>query len=212
MSSAPPVSRKPIRELSTSVINKIAAGEVIERPASVVKELLENSVDSGASKIEISIDNGGIDLIRICDNGCGIPKEELTLAVTSHATSKISDADELFRVETFGFRGEALASIAEISQFSIRSRAQDSDCGHELIVNGGHAEEISVCGMPQGTVIEVKNLFYDTPVRRKFLKTAQTERGHVAEGFTRIALANPQIHMKLLHNGKVQQELPPTTS
>ena len=202
--------RKPIRELPTSVINKIAAGEVIERPASVVKELLENSVDSGATAIEISIENGGIDLIRICDNGCGIPNDELSLAVTSHATSKISDAEELFQVGTFGFRGEALASIAEISQFVLRSRVVDSDCGYELIVNGGQAEPVAACGVPQGTVIEVRNLFFNTPVRRKFLKTAQTERGHVAEAFTRIALANPHIHLKLLHNGKVQHDLPPT--
>ena len=210
MAMTPELQRQPIRELPTSVINKIAAGEVIERPASVVKELLENSVDSGASSIELSIENGGIDLIRICDNGCGIPREELQLAVTSHATSKITDADELFRVGTFGFRGEALASIAEISQFIIRSRTVDSDCGYELIVNGGHSEPINACGVPQGTTMEVRNLFYNTPVRRKFLKTAQTERGHVAEAFTRIALANPEIHLKFLHNGKIQQDLPPT--
>ena len=202
--------RKPIRELPTSVINKIAAGEVIERPASVVKELLENSVDSGATEIEVAIENGGIDLIRICDNGCGIPNEELMLAVTSHATSKITDAEELFRVGTFGFRGEALASIAEISQFVLRSRVADSDCGYELIVNGGQADPIAGCGMPDGTIIEVRNLFFNTPVRRKFLKTSQTERGHVAEAFTRVALANPQIHLRLLHNGKVQHDLPPT--
>ena len=211
MAMMPEIQRQPIRELPTSVINKIAAGEVIERPASVVKELLENSVDSGATSIELSIENGGIDLIRICDNGCGIPRDELALAVTSHATSKIIDADELFRVGTFGFRGEALASIAEISQFVLRSRTADSHCGFELLVNGGHRESITACGVPQGTTIEVRNLFYNTPVRRKFLKTAQTERGHVAEAFTRIALANPGIHLKLLHNGKIQQDLPPTS-
>ncbi len=210
MSTVSPVQRRPIQQLSASVINKIAAGEVIERPASVVKELLENSVDSGASKIEVTIENGGIDLIRVFDNGCGIPRDELPLAVTSHATSKISDADELFRVGTFGFRGEALASIAEISQFMIRSRVADSECGYELLVNGGHAEEIAVCNLPGGTVIEVKNLFYNTPVRRKFMKTAQTERGHVAEAFTRIAIANPKVHLILIHNGKIQHDLPPT--
>lgn len=212
MSTTLPTQRKPIRQLSTSVINKIAAGEVIERPASVVKELLENSIDSGADRIEVNIENGGIDLIRICDNGCGIPTDELILAVTSHATSKIQDADELFRVGTFGFRGEALASIAEISQFAIRSRVASSDCGYELVVNGGHAEDIEACGMTTGTIIEVKNLFYNTPVRRKFMRTAQTERGHVAEAFTRIALANPNVHLTLTHNGKVQQDLPPVDS
>ena len=201
--------RSPIRELSASVINKIAAGEVIERPASVVKELLENSVDAGSTKIEVLIESGGIDMIRICDNGCGIPQEELNLAVTSHATSKIKDADELFRVGTFGFRGEALASIAEISQFTIRSRTPHSDGGYELIVNGGQAEPIAACGMPSGTIIEVRNLFFNTPVRRKFMRTAQTERGHVAEAFTRIALANPHVHLTLVHNGKTQHDLPP---
>ena len=202
--------RQPIRELPTSVINKIAAGEVIERPASVVKELLENSVDSGATSIELAIKNGGIDLIRVCDDGCGIPEDELPLAVTSHATSKITDAEELFQVASFGFRGEALASIAEISQFVLRSRVANSDCGYELIVNGGQSEPVAACGMPSGTIIEIRNLFFNTPVRRKFLKTAQTERGHVAEAFTRIALANPNVQLKLLHNGKVQHELPPT--
>lgn len=209
MSIALPTKRNPIRALPISVINRIAAGEVIERPASVVKELLENSVDAGATKIEIAIENGGIDLIRICDNGCGIPRDELMLAVTSHATSKITDADELFRVGTFGFRGEALASIAEISQFTMRSRIEAADCGYELIVNGGIAEEIDVCGMPAGTIIEIRHLFYNTPVRRKFMRTAQTERGHVAEAFTRVALANPDIHWTLVHNGQIQYDLPP---
>ena len=209
MSIVLPKKRNTIRALPISVINRIAAGEVIERPASVVKELLENSVDAGATKIEVAIENGGIDLIRICDNGCGIPRDELILAVTSHATSKITDAEELFRVGTFGFRGEALASIAEISQFTMRSRTEAADCGYELIVNGGIAEDIDACGMPEGTIIEIRNLFYNTPVRRKFMRTAQTERGHVAEAFTRVALANPDIHWTLIHNGQIQYDLPP---
>ena len=135
-----------IRKLSESVINKIAAGEVIERPASVVKELLENSIDAGATQIEVTIEQGGIEMIRVTDNGGGIAKEDLPLAVTSHATSKIVDADDLFKVGTLGFRGEALASITEISQAMIRSRTADSDCGHELLINGGHAEPIEPCG------------------------------------------------------------------
>ena len=130
----------PIRQLSASVVNKIAAGEVIERPASVVKELLENSVDAGATQIELAIEQGGTELIRVTDNGFGIPQDQLPLAVTSHATSKIVDADDLFRVGTFGFRGEALASIAEISQTMIRSRPVDQECGFEMVVNGGHRE------------------------------------------------------------------------
>ncbi len=200
-------TRRPIQQLSTSMINKIAAGEVIERPASVVKELLENSVDAGATQIEVSLEQGGIELIRITDNGSGIPEDQLMLAVTSHATSKIETADDLFSVGTFGFRGEALASITEVSQTTVRSRTPDSDCGFELVVNGGHHEPIQPCGCPVGTTIEVRQLFYNTPVRQKFMKTAQTERGHIAEAFTRVALANPHVQMTLMNNGKVQHQL-----
>ncbi len=200
----------PIRQLSTSVINKIAAGEVIERPASVVKELLENSVDAGATKIELAIEKGGTELIRVTDNGSGISQDQLELAVTSHATSKIADADDLFRVGTFGFRGEALASITEVSQSLIRSRTAEQDCGFELIINGGHREKEQPCGCPVGTTIEVRQLFYNTPVRQKFMKTAQTERGHIAEAFTRVSLAHPEIQMTLMHNDKVIHNLPTT--
>lgn len=203
---------KTIRQLSASVINKIAAGEVIERPASVVKELLENSVDAGASQIELAIENGGIDLIRVTDDGCGIPQEQLTLAVTSHATSKIIDADDLFQVGTFGFRGEALASIAEVSQMVIRSRTEDQDCGFEMVINGGNREVEQPCGCPVGTSMEVRQLFYNTPVRQKFLRTPQTEKGHITEAFTRVALANPDIKMTLLNNNKVVHQLPATDS
>ena len=201
-----------IRKLSESVINKIAAGEVIERPASVVKELLENSIDAGATQIEVTIEQGGIEMIRVTDNGGGIAKEDLPLAVTSHATSKIVDADDLFKVGTLGFRGEALASITEISQAMIRSRTADSDCGHELLINGGHAEPIEPCGSPVGTTIEVRQLFYNTPVRQKFLKTPQTEKSHIAEAFARVALANPQVQMTLTNNQTVVHQLPSTDS
>ena len=201
---------RPIRQLPAGVVNKIAAGEVIERPSSVVKELLENSVDAGADRVEVAIENGGLDSIRVTDNGSGIPHEELQLAVTSHATSKIENADDLFRVGTFGFRGEALASIAEVSEFTLRSRTADQDSGYELIVRGGHSESIEPVGSPVGTTIKVENLFYNTPVRRKFMRTSQTESGHVAEAFTRVALANPQCHLKLLHNEKSIYDLAPS--
>ena len=204
--------KNPIRQLSASVINKIAAGEVIERPASVVKELIENSVDSGATQIELALEKGGIEMIRVTDNGSGIAKDQLPLAVTSHATSKIVDADDLFKVGTFGFRGEALASIAEISQTIIRSRTNDDDCGYELTINGGVHEPIEPVGAPVGTTIEVRQLFYNTPVRQKFLKTPGTEKGHIAEAFTRVALAHPEIAMTMWHNGKVQHQLPATDS
>ena len=201
-----------IRKLSESVINKIAAGEVIERPASVVKELLENSIDAGATQIEVTIEKGGIEMIRITDNGSGIAKEDMPLAVTSHATSKISDADDLFKVGTFGFRGEALASITTISQAMIRSRTADSDCGYELLINGGHAEPIEPCGCPVGTTIEIRQLFYNTPVRQKFLKTPQTEKSHIAEAFARVALANPKVQMTLMNNQNVVHQLAATDS
>ncbi|MCA9264572.1 MAG: DNA mismatch repair endonuclease MutL [Planctomycetales bacterium] len=197
-----------IRQLSPSVINKIAAGEVIERPASVVKELVENSVDAGATHIEVHVTKGGADLIRVTDNGCGISEEQLNLAVASHATSKICDADDLFHVTSMGFRGEALASIAEISHFRIRSRTSGDTAGAELEVNGGSPSEIAPCGCPVGTTIEVRNLFFNTPVRRKFMRTTQTEMGHISEAFTRIALAYDNIHFTLNHNDRVVYDLP----
>lgn len=201
-----------IRVLSPSVINKIAAGEVIERPASVVKELMENAVDAGATRIDVSLEKGGVDLVRVVDNGCGIAAEQLPLAVASHATSKIKDADDLFRVGTLGFRGEALASIAEVSQLRIRSRPSDAQAGAELEVVGGVASPVAPCGCPVGSTLEVRNLFYNTPVRRKFLRTTPTEVGHVSEAFTRIALAFPQIHFTLRHNDRVLHDLPAVTN
>jgi len=190
------------------LINKIAAGEVIERPASVVKELLENAVDAGATRIDVTAGGGGSELIRIVDNGCGIAAEQLSLAVASHATSKLAEADDLFRVGTLGFRGEALASIAEVSRTVIRSRPSESESGAELEVSGGRLGEITPCGCPAGTTIEVHNLFFNTPVRRKFLRTTQTEFSHISEAFTRIALGSPQIHFTLKHNERNVFELP----
>lgn len=199
-----------IRRLSQSLVNKIAAGEVIERPASVVKELMENSVDAGATRIDVSIQAGGMEMVRVVDNGAGIAADELTLAVAAHSTSKLAAADDLFRIATLGFRGEALASIAEISRLSIRSRTPDCESGAEITVVGGEASPVVPCGSPVGTAIEVRNLFYNTPVRRKFLRSMQTELGHVSEAFTRIALAQPTIHFTLRHNDRPMLELPGT--
>ncbi len=199
-----------IKRLPQSVINKIAAGEVIERPASVVKELMENSLDAGASRIDVAVEKGGVDLIRVADNGCGIPADELELAVASHATSKIETADDLFHVRTLGFRGEALASIAEVTHLRIRSRTADSDVGAELFVEGGIIRQIVPCGCPVGTVVEVRNLFFNTPVRRKFLRSTTTELAHISETVARIALAHPQVHITLTHNDRPVLQLPGT--
>ena len=198
-----------IRQLSPSVVNKIAAGEVIERPASVVKELLENAVDAGAKRIDVRLEKGGSEVIRISDDGCGIAADELPLAVASHATSKITSAEDLFSIATLGFRGEALASIAEISRLLIRSRTADGESGGELEVVGGAASAVAPIGCPVGTTIEVRNLFFNTPVRHKFLRSVQTEMGHATEAVTRLALAHPQIHFTLSHNGRSLHELPP---
>ena len=199
-----------IRQLPIGLVNKIAAGEVIERPASVVKEMLENSIDAGATHVELVVEGGGIELIRISDTGYGIPSDQLELAVAPHATSKLQSSDDLFDVKTLGFRGEALASIAEISHLTLRSRTADCDSGFELCVKGGEKEPIRPCSASKGTTIEIRHLFFNTPVRRKFMKTSQTEMGHVTEAFTRIALAYPQVHMVLTNNDRVLYDLLPT--
>ncbi|WDI42953.1 DNA mismatch repair endonuclease MutL [Bremerella sp. P1] len=198
-----------IQQLSASVVNKIAAGEVIERPASAVKELMENSLDAGATRIDVTIEHGGAELIRIADDGCGIAPEDMPLTIASHATSKIGNADDLFHVRTLGFRGEALASISEVSHFLLRSRTHDADCGNEMLVHGGNVQEAQPCGCPPGTIIEIRNLFYNTPVRKKFLKTTQTEFGHISEAFTRMALAYPHVHFTLKHGSRQVHDLPP---
>jgi DNA mismatch repair protein MutL len=206
-----------IHQLSPSVINKIAAGEVIERPSSVVKELLENALDAGSTRIDVTVEQGGMDLIRIVDNGCGMAADQLELAVSPHATSKLESADDLFRVATLGFRGEALASIAEISQTTIRSRETLPDGnaaggGAELLINGGERSPIQPCGAPTGTMIEVRQLFFNTPVRRKFMRSVPTELSHITEAVTRCALAFPSVHFTLRHGAKLLHDLPPTTN
>ncbi|MCA9053367.1 MAG: DNA mismatch repair endonuclease MutL [Planctomycetaceae bacterium] len=200
-----------IQRLPQSVVNKIAAGEVIERPASVVKELLENAVDALARSIEVDIEAGGAELIRIADDGEGIHPDDVELAVTAHATSKLQSADDLFHVRTMGFRGEALASIAEVSRFKLRTRKAEQLTGVEVDIEAGILKEPRACGCPAGTTVEVRQLFVNTPVRRKFLKAPATEFGHIAEQFTRIALANPNLRLLLRHNGKTVYDLPATS-
>lgn len=199
-----------IQQLDAQVINRIAAGEVIERPASVVKELLENSVDALATRIDIDIAGGGVDLIRISDNGEGMHPEDLELAVTSHATSKIQCDSDLAKVATMGFRGEALASIASISRFRIRTKKAEASIGQELESEGGNIRTHRECGCPSGTTIEVRNLFFNTPARRKFLKKPSTEFGRISDQFARVALAYPNLQMTLRHNDKIVYELPST--
>src|SRR5437899_6414604 len=180
-----------IRQLRHEVVTKIAAGEVIERPASVAKELLENSVDAGSRRIDVEIEQGGAELIRVVDDGCGIDADDLPLAFASHATSKLQTADDLFRIGTLGFRGEALNSIGGVAQVSLQSRPPEQPCGAEITCHGGQLSPARAWNGSPGTRIEVRHLFYNTPVRRKFLRTMSTEMGHVCEAFTRLALSHP---------------------
>jgi DNA mismatch repair protein MutL len=192
----------PIQILPDEVASQIAAGEVVERPASVVKELLENSLDAGASHITISVEEAGKRLIEIADNGSGIVAEELPLAVSRHATSKLSSAEDLFRIETLGFRGEALASIGSVSRMTITSRPKDAEIGQQLQVDGGHLSPAQPVGAPAGTVIRVEDLFYNVPARLKFLKTDRTERRQIDKLVTRYALAYSQVRFQLRQEGR----------
>ncbi|MDX1442978.1 MAG: DNA mismatch repair endonuclease MutL [Gammaproteobacteria bacterium] len=200
----------PIRELPPQLVNQIAAGEVVERPASVVKELLENALDAGATRIEVDVEDGGVRLIRIRDNGSGIPKDEIPMAVARHATSKISSLDELERVGTLGFRGEALPSIGSVARLAITSRTADDEQGWKLVGNGqGRYEEPVPAAHPPGTTLEVRDLFFNTPARRKFLRTEKTEFGHLQTVVERIGLSRFDLDIRLTHNGKAVQTLLP---
>ncbi len=191
-----------IRLLDEDTINKIAAGEVIERPASVVKELVENAIDAGSSRIEIAIRDAGLELIAVNDNGCGMTGEEGRLALLRHATSKISTADDLWRLDTLGFRGEALASIAAVADVEITTRCSDNPSGSRLLATGG---EITVedCGCPPGTKISVSGLFQNTPVRKKFLRSPATETGQISDVIQRLVLAHPEIAFQYRQENRV---------
>lgn len=188
--------------LDDSTINKIAAGEVIERPASVVKEIVENSIDAGATNITVEIKNGGISYIRVTDNGKGIMQDDMEIAFERHATSKIRSADDLDDVKSMGFRGEALASIAEIAKVELISKTAQSDNGYRVLIEGGKVLESSEYGCPNGTTITIENLFFNTPVRYKFLKKDFTESGYIEDVITRIALVHPEIAIRLVNTGK----------
>jgi DNA mismatch repair protein MutL len=200
-----------IQQLPMSVVNRIAAGEVVERPASVVKELLENALDASPSRIDVAIEQGGIALVRVVDDGCGIDPDDLPLAVTAHATSKLRVAEDLERIGTLGFRGEALASIGEVARLVIRSRVAGRP-GAALAVDGGQVGEVTPEGCGVGTTVEVHQLFGNVPARRSFLRAPQTEWSHSAEAFVRTALAHPEVAMSLSHNGRRIHDLPAVRS
>ncbi|MFB6194802.1 MAG: DNA mismatch repair endonuclease MutL, partial [Haloplanus sp.] len=191
-----------IHALDDATVRRIAAGEVVERPASVVKELIENSLDADASRVTVAVDGGGTEGIRVRDDGVGMTAADLERAVEEHTTSKISGSDDLDAVETLGFRGEALHTIGAVSRLTIRSRPRDGGRGHELVVEGGDPGDVSPAGCPPGTAVEVDDLFYNTPARRKFLKTDATEFDHVNRVVTQYALANPDVAMALEHDGR----------
>lgn len=206
------IAPQSIHVLSTRLANQIAAGEVVERPASVIKELVENALDAGATQIEIECDAGGVARMRIRDNGVGIPASDLPLALSRHATSKIRDLDDLEAVRSLGFRGEALASIASVSRLELRS-AIAGEAGAKVVVEGREmAPTIQVCSHPTGTTVEVRDLFFNTPARRKFLKTEKTEFGHIDTVITRQALSRFDVGFRLSHQGKVVRQLPPATT
>jgi DNA mismatch repair protein MutL len=191
-----------IRALPPELINQIAAGEVIERPSSVVKELVENSLDAGATRIEVDIEQGGARLIRVRDDGCGISPDELPLAVASHATSKIGSFDDLEHVASMGFRGEALASVSSVARFALTSRAQGQDTAFRIEVDGGKMQAARPAQHPQGSSVEVRDLFYNVPARRKFLRAERTEFAHIDDLLKSLALARRSVEFRLSHNGK----------
>ena len=182
--------------------NKIAAGEVVERPASVVKELVENSIDAGCKQIIIEIEAGGKKSIRVSDDGCGMSRDDALLALERHATSKIAGDDDLFRLSTLGFRGEALPSIASVSRFTLATREENRIEGTEIYIEGGRIKDVKACGMPVGTIMTVRNLFFNTPARLKFMKSNETEAGHVGELLTRLAMSRPDIRFTYINDGK----------
>ena len=201
-----------IKILPEILSNKIAAGEVVERPASVVKELVENSLDAGSTRIRIEIEKGGRALIRVSDNGFGMSHDDALLALERYATSKIYKDQDLFSIRTLGFRGEALPSIASVSRFVLTTRESASDGGTEIKVEGGKIKAVSEIGAPAGTMVSVKQLFYNTPARRKFLKSIGTEMSHIADIVSSTAMGRPDIQFKLIHNAKTIKNWSPTTS
>ncbi|MEK7341016.1 MAG: DNA mismatch repair endonuclease MutL, partial [Candidatus Binatota bacterium] len=189
-------------------VSRIAAGEVVERPASVVKELVENALDAGASEISVSVEGSGTSLIRVSDDGEGIASEDLPLALERHSTSKLKDEADLFRISTLGFRGEALPSIASVSRLEVVSRTRQEKVGCRLRVEGGKKGEPVAAGCPVGTTVEVRDLFFNTPARRKFLKSPATELSHICDVVNRMALIHVKVHFRLQHGGRTLCDYP----
>ena len=192
-----------VRILPENLTNKIAAGEVVERPASVIKELVENALDAGASEIVVEFQDGGKRLIKVSDNGFGMSREDALLALERHATSKIASDDDLLSISTLGFRGEALPSIASVSRCRLSSREKGTIEGTEIYGEGGKIKEVKACGMAEGTVLEIRNLFFNTPARLKFLKSKETEAGHVADQVTRLALSRPDVRFSCVSDDRI---------
>ena len=191
-----------IKILSDATVNKIAAGEVVERPASVVKELVENSIDAGATDLRVELKGGGRNLIRIIDNGSGMNRADATLCLERHATSKIRSDEDLFRIATLGFRGEAIPSIASVSRFELLTRPADDAIGTRVMVEGGRLVDIQDAGCPAGTTITIRSLFFNIPARRKFLRTVATELSHCLEAVVRQVLVRPELDIEVTHDGQ----------
>ena len=197
-----------IQILPENLSNKIAAGEVVERPASVVKELVENALDAGSDRIVVEVEQGGRRLIQVADNGAGMGRDDALLCIERYATSKIHKDDDLFSISTLGFRGEALPSIASVSRFTLVSRGRDADVGTEITIAGGTVKKVAEIGAPVGTMVSVRQLFFNTPARRKFMKSVNTEMGHIVETMAGIALGWPEVRLRLIHNGREVKHWP----
>jgi DNA mismatch repair protein MutL len=206
MTNEPPASRRPIRLLPSDLRDQIAAGEVVERPASAVKELVENAIDAGARTIRVEIDGGGLDRIAVIDDGAGMERDDALLAIQRHATSKLIEFEDLYRLDTFGFRGEALPSIAAVSRFRLVSRTAKAVSATEVTVEGGAPPRVSEVGGPQGTAIEVRDLFYNVPARRKFLKSVATEAAQVSDSLVDLALARPTLALTFVRDGRTAKQ------
>ncbi|MCA9661859.1 MAG: ATP-binding protein, partial [Myxococcales bacterium] len=204
----PPLTSARISVLNAALADQIAAGEVVERPASVVKELVENAIDAGATRVDVELEKGGLESIRVLDNGAGIHPEDLPIAIMRHGTSKVRGPEDLVDIQTLGFRGEALASVAAVAHLSLRSRRQDAEVGAEIRTIPGETPSPAPVGMPTGTQVEVRGLFSNVPARRKFMRSEATEVGHCSETLLRIALIHPEVHLVLRHGRRELLNLP----